>query len=873
MGYKIGYSGPKVDELLQKAFNSTVVNNGWVKYPSSESERCDLNTLMTQGNYSISFWNNGPIQLTTTGPINISITKNTADNTYYQTIYDAGKIYTRKSNDDGTFTNTWNEVQTDTEIDFGASTPVNPKDDYIWIDTSGEVPIIKIFNETTNSWVSVSPSGMAKESVYDPQGIKRDFSEFVNTKIKEADLESAADNYEKHLVATNDDGTPIHVTTEEKSKWLSAVSQSTADIIINSFSSDMSELATSKVTEKSDYINGTLTTEVNSTKSKSEDHINDSSIHLTQEQVDLFDSKASGDHKHILDGSVTVSTNNITGLIPIERIDPSVIERCYTVNSMDEIYKLYKTDIQNGDTLYYNNNGSPTAWFVINEDALGKLNFHENLVSTEYQPSFTCIAYGANNFVACSRYNSKYFAYSSDAINWTLGQFTKAGEIYSICYGNDKFVACGMTSICYSADGINWTELTAPYRVNKAVYCNGRYILAAALDTTKFLTSTDGITWIDLTIGITNTSWDSVYAVNDIFVASTDEYNAYSSDGINWTEIENPIGNKITCLTYGMGMYLAKANDNLYKSTDNLITFELISSDFKWNTIKFDGFDKFVAIHSNTTNCQYSYDGYTWNVCSLSTDTHYWFDLCYGDGKIVVIAPDVSAYYTPMEPFIQYAAPLPELTWDNIREKPTSLSEYGEDVYTQDEIDTLYNEIKASLDELNSRANIIKGKINLEKLETTDLITTYKYNLNKAIAINKKLDYMILDMNLPKDLESDLINDYKNRSIKYNDDIMIPKTINFTVNTSDGKSLDSSIDLPTSKVIEFNPLESTVYGRNIKISDLIGFKVGDIVDSADNDGYYELTSITGDSVTSIDDDEYNAEYIIPQEENEDKEYF
>ena len=35
MGYRIGYSGPEVDELLQKAYNFSVVNNGWAKLESA----------------------------------------------------------------------------------------------------------------------------------------------------------------------------------------------------------------------------------------------------------------------------------------------------------------------------------------------------------------------------------------------------------------------------------------------------------------------------------------------------------------------------------------------------------------------------------------------------------------------------------------------------------------------------------------------------------------------------------------------------------------------------------------------------------------------------------------------------------------------
>ena len=96
MGYRLGYSGPEVDVLLQKAYKYSVINNGWAKLDSSNSNPVDLDSLVTQGNYSISFWQNGPIQLTTNGPINVSVTKDSSNNKIYQTnencltVYDCG---------------------------------------------------------------------------------------------------------------------------------------------------------------------------------------------------------------------------------------------------------------------------------------------------------------------------------------------------------------------------------------------------------------------------------------------------------------------------------------------------------------------------------------------------------------------------------------------------------------------------------------------------------------------------------------------------------------------------------------------------------------------------------------------------------------
>ena len=93
MGYRLGYTGPEVDVLLQKANAATIINNGWEKLASTSVNPVNLDNLMTQGNYSISYWQNGPESMFTSGPINICVTKDAT--TTYQTIYDSGKFYRR----------------------------------------------------------------------------------------------------------------------------------------------------------------------------------------------------------------------------------------------------------------------------------------------------------------------------------------------------------------------------------------------------------------------------------------------------------------------------------------------------------------------------------------------------------------------------------------------------------------------------------------------------------------------------------------------------------------------------------------------------------------------------------------------------------
>lgn len=368
MAYRLGYNGPEVDKLLQKAYTYSVVNNGWSKLESSDTDPADLNTLVTPGNYSVSFWKNGPVQMNTSGPINICITKDSATGKVYQTIHDAGKIYIRETTS-SSFSNTWKEEQNDTELDISSAEPINPVDNYIWIDPSDDVPVIKIYKESTGTWENISPSDMAKQSIYDNKGVKQNINTYLTNKIAEADLETAENAYESHIVEGEAEGNPIHVTDKEKLKWSNGISTEDAQPYITALETEMTSYADEKINTKATSVNSIEST-INDDKTKINAHINDNTVHLTAKQVEEFNNKAAGDHKHLNNGSVTVSASNIVGQIPIARLDPSVLERNYTVTTYNEMLSLTKTEVQNGDSVYINSD-TPSAWFVIDDTKLG----------------------------------------------------------------------------------------------------------------------------------------------------------------------------------------------------------------------------------------------------------------------------------------------------------------------------------------------------------------------------------------------------------------------------------------------------------------------------------------------------------------------
>ena len=774
MGYRIGYNGPQVDDLLQKGYKYSVINNGWTKLESSDLAATNLDTLVTPGNYSTSFWQNGPIQLVTNGPINVCVTKDSSSNTLYQTIYDAGKIYIR-STTSTSFSNTWREEQNNSSLEIGASTPVNPSDNYIWIDTSGDAPVIKIYKENRGEWVAVSAADLAKKSVYDKNNVGKPFTTYLDEKIAEGDLATAENTYKKHIVEGEDTGNPIHVTSEEKLKWNAGISTSEADTLINKFKKDMQTYADGKVNTSSTKIND-LTTEVNDQKRIMDNHMGDNTIHLTADQVTAFDNKAAGDHTHLNDGTVTVSTTNLTGLIPIERLDPTVLERNYTVSSYDDLFNLTKNEVQNGDSVYVNET-HPSAWFVVDDSKLGEYELESWTQGTlPSSQNWRSVCYGNGKFVTMVE-GSDVFAYSTDGINWTRGTMPRPQTWISICYGGGKFVAVTSASsaIAYSTDGITWSQATLPISNSSKSVCygNGKFV-AVVQNSNVFAYSTDGINWIKGTMPSKQT-WFSVCYGNDKFVAvasGTDVF-AYSTDGITWTEGTMPSSQKWRSVCYGNDKFVAVAyNSNVFAySTDGITwTKGTMPSSQDWHSVCYGNSTFVVVIAYQQHNIfAYSVDGINWTEGTLPS-SHYLDSVCYGNGKFVVIEQDGTSVCSSLNKLptalVQYAAPTPELTWNNITNKPTTISEYGlsNTYYTADEINALYNRYKTQYDEINKSVSDITDSL-LEIPE--DLSTTYDTNLARASELNKKLDDLLHSLGLNDKMISDMVNMYKERSIIY----------------------------------------------------------------------------------------------------------
>ena len=98
---------------------------------------------------------------------------------------------------------------------------------------------------------------------------------------------------------------------------------------------------------------------------------------------------------------------------------------------------------------------------------------------------------------------------TSEAIIW-----------YSVCYGNDKFVAVGFNpnnsdgKIQYSTDGIVWIDCTPVdnlFPLTSVYYGNGKFIATSQMQSTSYIIeSTDGINWEPIQISETSNEYQAI---------------------------------------------------------------------------------------------------------------------------------------------------------------------------------------------------------------------------------------------------------------------------------------------------------------------------------------------------------------------------
>lgn len=182
----------------------------------------------------------------------------------------------------------------------------------------------------------------------------------------------------------------------------------------------------------------------------------------------------------------------------------------------------------------------------------------------------------------------------------------------------------------------------------ESVCCgSGKFVAVAQAGNNAY--SEDGINWTETTLPDSR-FWSSVCYGNGKFVTVTQDSNiaAYSEDGINWTQTTLPASEKWASVCYGNGKFVAVAsqsNVSAYSSDGINWTETTWNVGHDWSSVCY-GNGKFVAVASFNTNiAAYSTDGVNWTETTLPFKKD-WSSVCYGNGKFVVVVEgrNIAAY-------------------------------------------------------------------------------------------------------------------------------------------------------------------------------------------------------------------------------------
>ena len=360
MGWPTNYTGPQIDETLEKGRNLKIVSNGCIQLESTESSPIILRNLKNPGNYVTSYWTDGPEIEEVVSHLNINVIL--INNIIHQFVTCLGYTYSRIVYSDDTVTE-WID-QSSGFLSVGISEPESIDDGKtLWLDISDvSEPILKLYID--GEWKEVASSSIMKCSIYDPTGKKTDIFQYIKDSISEISTNSGSFDFENHI--NNED---IHVTILEKQKWdnsptidslndqILEIKSGINDDISNGFESDITKFETlgQAITEASEAFVS---------------HI-DASEHPDSTKRKEWDGKADINHQHNQDNNVTISTHNIIGIIPLDKLGYDVIERAYSATSESEIYSKLKNPTHNGDVFYIENPDGNVWYFVINDSYLG----------------------------------------------------------------------------------------------------------------------------------------------------------------------------------------------------------------------------------------------------------------------------------------------------------------------------------------------------------------------------------------------------------------------------------------------------------------------------------------------------------------------
>ena len=288
-------------------------------------------------------------------------------------------------------------------------------------------------------------------------------------------------------------------------------------------------------------------------------------------------------------------------------------------------------------------NGGLTTWSAVSDSAFG--------TNTIYG-----VAYGNNTWVAVD--GKGKIAYSADGRNWTAAVTNIFSYLDDVAYGAGVFVAVGGGKKAYSPDGRSWTLCSQGNDVtdNSIDYVNNMFI--AAGDRGRMAYSANGINWTFVTAadvfdaGTNQNINGFAFGSNRIVGVCAGGKIGYSTDGASWTAVSNSTfgTTQINNIAYGNNRFVAVgASGKAAYSTDGVSWTAISDSAFGTSNNNIYGIaygnNRFVAVGASG-KMAYSADGLTWTaVANSAFGTTQINDVAYGSGRFVAVGASGKTAY------------------------------------------------------------------------------------------------------------------------------------------------------------------------------------------------------------------------------------
>lgn len=336
----------------------------------------------------------------------------------------------------------------------------------------------------------------------------------------------------------------------------------------------------------------------------------------------------------------------------------------HTLLSSSQLRGLENKNTQDNNTLnlwrgtkdeFINGSTEPLTWYcypcTTNNTSL---DWKEARVFNDNENG-SCIAFAKDIFVVVA--NSRNIArktdlaaYSEDGMSWTKTTLPSTGKYQWLVGGDKGFVAIdySLNKSVYSADGKTWVQgntiCSSSIALYSLTYGDGKFV---AVSNKNAYVSTDGITWTEhaYTENTALTSSDIIYGGGKFLIIRNTATIWYSTDATNWTETTTALPATYTrSITYGNNMFLclksgSSSFDKYYTSTDG-ITWSYASDATSTLGLKYlifcDGI--FVFYDSNYKWVYGSTDGVDWTEFGgrMPTTVNNWDHAAYGHGMLVI---------------------------------------------------------------------------------------------------------------------------------------------------------------------------------------------------------------------------------------------